>query len=324
MRRISQNLRQWSLKSSSKNSIKYKIGMNAKINIPKRYFSRIETLNYKRDLNLSNFSQPIGNIRNLRTRSIFRFSQENLQKEKFKEENETIIIDEERGITSEAIDEDNILENQKSEINTSENPENLDIKTDSDRNKMESGETQKKQSSGKLSEKSRQRMEAEWMAVARSLEWTVPPTNALPKLQSEDSIDYIEKSIPNWFPGGQLNMAYNCLNHPKREEKTAISYFNEHQNKFGYLTYKQLRKRVNVMAAVLKELGVKQGDCVLLYLFNSVELVISALACMQIGAVYVGESVRFGTEHVKKIVREVKPKLVISMSCNGKLNIQRF
>jgi len=89
-----------------------------------------------------------------------------------------------------------------------------------------------------------------------------------------------------WFPGGQINLSYNCLDrHVKtwRKNKAALIWESEPGEVRTY-TYQQLWKEVQKFANVLKSLGVKKGDRVAIYMGMTPELPIAMLACARIGA----------------------------------------
>lgn len=96
-----------------------------------------------------------------------------------------------------------------------------------------------------------------------------------------------------WFVGGKINISYNCLDrHIKGNRKNKVALFFE--GEFGdtkCLTYNQLYNEVNKFGNVLKNLGIKKGDRVCIYMPMIPEAVIAMLACARIGAVH---SVIFG------------------------------
>ena len=310
----------WSLLRGSRVSFSLSKRLNSRFKLPIRDFCNPGRTHKVPNLNEDIWKQRYANDR-LRISAFRSFSKQFRNSPKAEaEDNETVIIDEESGITSDGMEPDGETQiesqSQATESQAQAKPSQSDPLKPQNVDEGQSNSPEKHVPK----EKPRAQIEAEWMAVAQSLEWSIPPTSALPNNTIENlPAQSDSKTLPNWFSGGQLNIAFNCLNHPKKDEKTAVSYFNEYTDKFGYLTFKQLRKKVNVMAGVLRELGVGPGDNVLLYLFNSVELVISVLACMQIGAVFFGESVRFGTEHVGRVIHETKPKIILSMSCHGRV-----
>jgi acetyl-CoA synthetase len=89
-----------------------------------------------------------------------------------------------------------------------------------------------------------------------------------------------------WFVGGQLNLSYNCLDrhvHTARKNKAALIWESEPGEVRTY-TYQQLWKEVQKFANVLKDLGVRKGDRVAIYMGMTPELPIAMLACARIGA----------------------------------------
>lgn len=97
-----------------------------------------------------------------------------------------------------------------------------------------------------------------------------------------------------WFEDGVTNMAYNCLDkHVKagKGDQIALIWQGEPLDESRTFTYKQLLSEVNKAANVLKNLGVKKGDRITIYLPMIPELGIIMLACVKIGAVH---SVVFG------------------------------
>lgn len=89
-----------------------------------------------------------------------------------------------------------------------------------------------------------------------------------------------------WFVGGKLNIAYNCLDRHLstwRRNKAALIWEGEPGDS-RTLTYAQLHREVCQFANVLKQLGVQKGDCVGIYMPMIPEAAIAMLACARIGA----------------------------------------
>jgi len=99
-----------------------------------------------------------------------------------------------------------------------------------------------------------------------------------------------------WFIGGKLNVSYNCLDRHLvgkkawRRNKAAIIWEGE-PGDTKVLTFGALHLEVCRFANVLKDLGVKKGDRVALYMPMIPELAIAMLACTRIGVIH---SVVFG------------------------------
>jgi len=89
-----------------------------------------------------------------------------------------------------------------------------------------------------------------------------------------------------WFVGGELNLSYNCLDRhvqTARKNKAALIWESE-PGEIRTFTYQQLWREVQKFANVLKELGVRKGDRVAIYMGMTPEVPIAMLACARIGA----------------------------------------
>ncbi len=96
-----------------------------------------------------------------------------------------------------------------------------------------------------------------------------------------------------WFTGGKINISYNCLDRhieTHRKNKVALFFEGEHGDT-KTLTYHQLYVEVCKFSNVLKNLGIKKGDRICIYMPMIPEAVVAMLACARIGAVH---SVIFG------------------------------
>jgi acetyl-CoA synthetase len=123
-----------------------------------------------------------------------------------------------------------------------------------------------------------------WADLARkSLHWHRPFTVTL-----DDSM------APNyqWFPDGELNVSWNCLDAHLEAlaDKPAIIFEGE-AGDVRRLTYRQLHAEVCQLANGLKQLGIGRGDRVVIYMPMVPEAVVAMQACARIGAVH---SVVFG------------------------------
>ena len=118
-----------------------------------------------------------------------------------------------------------------------------------------------------------------WEEKAEDLEW----------FQKWDQVlDESNKPFYKWFVNGKINLAYNAVDrwiHTEKRNQLAVLYVNERGDE-KKLTYYELYREVNKMANALKNLGVKKGETVSMYLPMCPELLISMLACNKIGAVH--------------------------------------
>ena len=98
-----------------------------------------------------------------------------------------------------------------------------------------------------------------------------------------------EKPEVKWFDGAKLNITENCIDRHLRTRgnKTAIIFEpNNPDEEVLHITYKELYERVNRLANVLTNKGIKKGDRVCIYLPMIPELAVSVLACARIGAIH--------------------------------------
>lgn len=138
----------------------------------------------------------------------------------------------------------------------------------------------------KLYEESLKDPEKFWARLAGDLEWF--------KTWEKVMVDDFANARHEWFVGGKLNVAYNCLDRHltgARKDTMAIIWEGEPEGEVKTYTYQQLFEEVCRFANVLKKQGVKKGDRVSIYLPMIPELPIAMLACARIGAIH---SVVFG------------------------------
>jgi len=126
---------------------------------------------------------------------------------------------------------------------------------------------------------------------------------------------YFEK-IPyfKWFKGGKLNFSVNALDrNMKNPNKTALIWIPEPTDeKPVHITYGELYAKVNKFANVLKNLGVKKGDAVSIYLPMVPEALIAMLACTRIGAVHSVVFSAFAPDALNARIKDCEAKILIT------------
>jgi acetyl-CoA synthetase len=129
--------------------------------------------------------------------------------------------------------------------------------------------------------------EAFWGEHGKRLDWMTPYTTV--KDVSWETGDLHVK----WYSDGVLNVSANCIDRhlATRGDKAAFIWEGDDPSDSYTVTYKQLHVAVSKFANVLKELGVKKGDRVTIYMPMILEATYAMLACARIGAVH---SVVFG------------------------------
>ncbi|KAK6491113.1 acyl-CoA synthetase short chain family member 2 like [Huso huso] len=139
----------------------------------------------------------------------------------------------------------------------------------------------------RLYKKSIEEPEEFWKEVAEDFFWKSPPKGEFLKYNFD-----VTKGNVNvkFMEGAKTNICYNILdrnvNEKNRGEKVAYYWEGNSPSHSCSITYNQLLKQVCKFANVLKNMGVKKGDRVAIYLPMIPELVYSMLACARVGAVH--------------------------------------
>ena len=143
-----------------------------------------------------------------------------------------------------------------------------------------------------------------WAEEARKLDW----------YKTWDRVLDWEPPYARWFVGGMLNASYQCVDrHVQtwRRSKVAI-YWEGEKGETRVLSYSTLFREVNRCASMLKNLGVKKGDAVALYLSMVPELPIFMLACARIGAVHTVIFSGFSSQSIADRVNDIGAKVIIT------------
>ncbi|MBD3252984.1 acetate--CoA ligase, partial [Candidatus Pacearchaeota archaeon] len=126
-----------------------------------------------------------------------------------------------------------------------------------------------------------------------------------------------EEKIPyfKWFRGGKLNFSYNCLDRHLKDKanKTALIWVPEAVDELPVkITYKELHEKVCRFANVLKNLGIKKGDVVSIYLPLIPEAAIAMLACTRIGAIHSVVFSAFSADALKARIEDGKARILVT------------
>jgi len=142
-----------------------------------------------------------------------------------------------------------------------------------------------------------------WNEQAKKLSWFKPWTKTL------------EWNSPfaKWFVGGKINASYNTLDvhQAERAKKPAILWEGE-DGTSRTITYADLYRDVCKFANVLKSLGIKKGDRVIIYLPMVPELPIAMLACARIGAIHTVVFSGFSAASLRDRIDDSKSKVIVT------------
>ncbi|TLX62913.1 acetate--CoA ligase [Stutzerimonas nosocomialis] len=117
-----------------------------------------------------------------------------------------------------------------------------------------------------------------------------------------------------WFEGGQLNVAYNCIDRhlPERAEQTAILWEGDDPCESAQITYRKLHHHVCRLANVMKSRGVSKGDRVCIYMPMIPETAYAMLACARIGAVHTVVFGGFSPDALRDRINDADCSMVIT------------
>ncbi|WP_035763702.1 acetate--CoA ligase [Arthrobacter sp. H20] len=157
-----------------------------------------------------------------------------------------------------------------------------------------------------------------WDRAAHRLEWATEWSTVHsfePARPVTDGADG-DLTVPTieWFAGGRLNVAYNCVDRHVDAgfgDKVALHFEGEPGDR-RTVTYIQLQAEVSRAANALLNLGIDQGDRVVIYLPVLVETIVITLACARIGAVHSLVFGGFSAEALRFRVEDTGAKLLVT------------
>ncbi|MHA2034783.1 MAG: acetate--CoA ligase [Promethearchaeota archaeon] len=149
-------------------------------------------------------------------------------------------------------------------------------------------------------------MEGFWGEQANSLDWFKPYDKVWEKTDLFPG---------KWFVGGKLNVSYNCLDRnviAGKGSQIALIWEADEPDQVRKYTYEELLKEVSKVANGMKELGLKKGDRVTIWLPMIPELAIIMLACTRIGVIHSIVFGGFSKEAVKDRIEDSNSRLLFT------------
>ena len=157
----------------------------------------------------------------------------------------------------------------------------------------------------RLYDKAKSNPEAFWAELAdKELDW----------FQKWDTVLDWQPPFAKWFVNGKINISHNCLDRhltTANKNKAAIIWEGEPGDS-RTITYAQLHREVSQFANALKQLGVKKGDTVGIYMPMIPEAAVAMLACARIGAPHSVVFGGFSAEALRDRLNDAKAKVVIT------------
>jgi acetyl-CoA synthetase len=144
-----------------------------------------------------------------------------------------------------------------------------------------------------------------WAEQAGRLDWARP---------WDEVLDWSDPPFAKWFVGGELNVAYNCLDrHVLAGRGAKVAYHWEGEpGDTRTITYAELHREVCQAANAITDLGIVKGDRVAIYMPMIPETVIAMLACARLGAPHTVVFGGFSADALRNRIEDCDAKLVIT------------
>jgi len=128
------------------------------------------------------------------------------------------------------------------------------------------------------------------------------------------SVHNEEFTNTKWFEGGKINISVNCIDRHLKDnpDKVAVIWEGDNPNDSKELTFQELHDEVCKFANVLKDLGVKKGSRVCIYMPMILEAAFAMLACTRIGAIHSVVFGGFSPESLKDRILDANCEMVIT------------
>ena len=148
-----------------------------------------------------------------------------------------------------------------------------------------------------------------WAEAAESIHW---------ERRWDRVLDADDAPFYRWFAGAQLNTCYNALDAhvaAGRGDQPALIHASPVTDSQKIYTYRELTDTVARFAGAMAQLGVGQGDRVIIYMPMIPEAAIAMLACARLGAVHSVVFGGFAPQELAVRIDDAQPRLVVSASC---------
>ncbi|MGZ5271457.1 MAG: propionate--CoA ligase [Ramlibacter sp.] len=153
--------------------------------------------------------------------------------------------------------------------------------------------------------------DAFWAEQAALVDWKAPPQRIC---------DHGRPPFTRWFAGGTTNLCHNAVDRhlPARADQPALIAVSTETGSERTYTYRELHAEVQRTAAMLRELGVRKGDRVLVYMPMIAEAAFTMLACARIGAIHSVVFGGFASVSLASRIEDAQPVLVVSADAGSR------
>jgi propionyl-CoA synthetase len=153
--------------------------------------------------------------------------------------------------------------------------------------------------------------DAFWTEQAALIDWEHP---------FEQVCDDSNPPFTRWFVGGRTNLCHNAVDRhlAARAAQPALIHVSTETGSERVYSFAELHAEVQRMAAVLVELGVGQGDRVLIYMPMIAEAAFAMLACARLGAIHCVVFGGFASMSLATRIDDAEPKVVITADAGSR------
>ncbi len=150
-----------------------------------------------------------------------------------------------------------------------------------------------------------------WAEQAALIEWERP---------FERVLDYSNPPFARWFVGGRTNLCHNAVDRhlASRGDAAALIHVSTETGSERTYSFAELHREVVRMAAILRALGVRRGDRVLIYMPMVPEAAFAMLACARIGAIHSVVFGGFASHSLASRIDDASPVLVVSADAGSR------
>ncbi|HEX7690547.1 MAG TPA: AMP-binding protein, partial [Burkholderiaceae bacterium] len=150
-----------------------------------------------------------------------------------------------------------------------------------------------------------------WTREAARIDWQRP---------FDRVCDTSRPPFVQWFPGGLTNLCHNAVDRhaASTPDRDALVWVSTEVDLEKRWTCAELLREVQAMAAALQELGVRQGDRVLLYLPMIPEAAFAMLACARLGAIHSVVFGGFASASLAARIDDAKPTVIVSADAGSR------
>ncbi len=153
--------------------------------------------------------------------------------------------------------------------------------------------------------------DAFWAEQAQLIDWHTP---------FEQVCDASNPPFAKWFVGGRTNLCHNAVDRhlATRPEQRALIAVSTETNTERVYSFAELHSEVVRMAAILQDLGVNQGDRVLVYMPMIAQAVFTMLACARIGAIHSVVFGGFASVSLANRIDDAEPALIVTADAGSR------